>query len=89
MKPWGTDSTDYARLAKEAAQREPDFAVVMLRLRDGTTMPTPVRYSGSKEPFRFTLDGARRRVRHVREAMVQNSHIEFAKPNSIVRVYLK
>lgn len=65
----------------------PNFCVVMLELASGETIPEPVFGSGGKEAMRYTLERARREVRDIKRAMSYAPNL--AKPNSIVRVYLK
>lgn len=69
--------------------REPDYAVVMLALRTGTVRGEPNFGAKTDEPMQWSLDAARRRVRDIKRAIVEMPNRSLAKPNSIVRVYLK
>lgn len=68
--------------------RVPDFCIVMLQLKNGTAIPTRIG-PGIDDAALFSLYGAREKVREIRRAMINYPDVKFAKPNSIVRVYLK
>jgi hypothetical protein len=66
--------------------RSPDFCAVSLVFKDGTARCERIGF-GNNEPARYSLEGARIRVFLYKQT--NGKMVNLAKPNCILRVYLK